>query len=139
MSLYKVKEARDHLLVPWVFSNSELRQFGFPPVEEFVGDWRAFMIVRGQYVGHVIASQAAKESPGRIISSRVLGDAHRRAGLWDAEPFLRRVERDLLPGIERTRKELFRMYPTARMFAVKEYPSEVESAAEGPPKPKRPE
>ena len=131
MGLYKVKEARDHLLAPWVFTTDELRQFGFPPVEEFVGDWSAFMTVRGQYVGHVVA-KGAKGSPGRIISGKALGHALRRAGLWDAEPFLRRVERVLLPGIERTRDELFRKYPAARPFALKGYPGEVESAAETP-------
>jgi hypothetical protein len=30
MGIYKVKEVRDHLLVPWVFTNDELRALGFP-------------------------------------------------------------------------------------------------------------
>lgn len=135
MGLYKVKEVRDHLLVPWVFTSDELRALGFPPVEDFIGDWNAFMAVRGQYVGHVIARKV-KGAPGRIISARALGHALRRAGLWDAERFLRRVERDLLPGIERTRDELYRKYPAARTFTLTGYSNEVESVAEGLQKPR---
>jgi hypothetical protein len=45
------------------------------------------------------AATASRASPGRIISARALGHSLRRASLWDAERFLRRVERNLLPGL----------------------------------------
>ena len=127
INVYRVKEVRDHLLVPWLFSDEELRALGLPPIEEFVGDWSAFIAVRGQYAGHVLSRRSSRSRPGRIVAPEALGRALLRAGLWDAESFLRRVERHLISGIERVRDELFTRYPECREFVRRTYLDRLKS------------
>lgn len=131
MNLYRLQETRDHFLEGCLFSDNELRRLGFPPVKEFVGDWNSFMIVRGQYTGHVIAKKATKTKPGRILSAVALGQALRKTDLWNSDNFLQRVREELVPGVERVKDELLQRYPDARNFLEFTYPTELKIAAEG--------
>ncbi len=130
MNVCRLKETRDYFLERWLFSDDGLRGAGFPPVEEFVGDWKSFLIVRNQYAGHVASQKATKTRPGRILSAAALGNALRKTGLWDSEHFLRRVRKELVPGVEKVRNELLRNYPGARRFFELTYPAELKASAE---------
>lgn len=130
ISLYRLKETRDHFLVS-LFSADELDTLGFLRLEQFVGDWKAFEIVRHQYAGHAIAKPAKSGRPGRMLTAGQLGRALRRTSLWDAEAFLLRIREELVPAVERVRDELFRRFPEARRFVEITYPEELNQAAEG--------
>ncbi len=119
LAVFRLRETRDHLLVGWLFTERQLRDLGFMPVEEFIGgerNWRSLEIVRHQILGHSIARKATKAKPGRIISPSSLGKAMWQAGLSDWEAFADRVRKELIPGVQRVRDELAEMYPDARTY-----------------------
>ena len=130
ITLYRLKEVRDHFLVPWLFADSELRAIGFPPIEELV-DWRSFVIVRGQYTGHSTSQKATLHRPGRMIPPDVLGRAARKAGIWPGPAFIQRT-RSLVPRVQRVRAQLSKRYPHVLLFR-NEYTRAVREAAEGCP------
>jgi hypothetical protein len=129
ITLYRLKEIRDHFLVPWLFTDPELRTLGLPPVEELVDDWRSFVTVRGQYTGHVRSKNATSIRPGQMISPDALGRAARKAGIWDGPAFLRRT-RSLVPKVRRVTNELARRHQHVLRFRNK-YTRTVRETAEG--------
>jgi hypothetical protein len=131
VNLYRLWEARTHLLCPWLFSDAALRELGMPPLEEFVSDWSALLTVRHQFAGHMLRNDPPKGKPGRILGAEGFGRALRAAGIWEAEAFLERVEREVIPGVERVRDELFRRWPAIRTYVSETYPRMVKQAAEG--------
>lgn len=132
INLYRLKETRDHFLVPWLFSDSDLRKLSFPPVEEFIGNdkWSSFETVRNQYAGHSTKGKPKKAEPGRIVPASRLGRALRDTGLNNLKVFLWRVVEELGPGIENVRAELTRRYPKVEGFIKDTYPLELERAKE---------
>ena len=134
VNIFRLKEAQDHFLVGWLFTEEELRSMGFPPIEEFIGGpekWKSFEVVRNQYAGHATSHKATRSKPGRIISAPVLGMALRQTGLWEMEAFLNRVQEELVPGVERVHNKLLSLYPNAQEFINKTYPKELEIGAKG--------
>lgn len=130
VNLYRIHEAREEMLVPWLYTDAELRGFGFGPVGEFVGHWPSFEIIRSQYTAHAVARRArAGLTPGRLVSAPILGRALRRTGLWDAQTFLRRVREDLVPAVERSRDALLARFPDARAFVAGGYLADLEASA----------
>lgn len=130
LAIYRLREIRESFLVPWLFSELELSTLGLGPIEHFVGDWSAFVMVRGQYVGHARRRKASRKFPARIPPPRILGEALVKSGLWERQSFLGRVREELVPAVERVRDELFKRYPDAKSFVEVEYPTELQAAAE---------
>ncbi len=119
LAVFRLRETHDHLLVGWLFTEQDLRNLGFLPIEEFVGGkrkWRALEIVRHQILGHALARKSTKTKPGRIIPAAALGKAMRQAGLSDWQAFADRIRADLIPGAQRVRDELAEKYPNARAY-----------------------
>jgi hypothetical protein len=119
LAVFRLREIRMHLVAGWLFTEDELKNFGFLPLEDFIGGermWRAFEIVRHQLMGHSIAHKSTKTKPGRMISGTALGKAIRQAGLQSWEGFADRVSKELVPGVLRTRDELAKRYPSARNY-----------------------
>jgi hypothetical protein len=128
--VYRLKEAREQLIVEWLLSEAELQNLGFRAIDEVMGGekkWRYFETIRGQYAGHSFAKRATNTRPGRIVDPRVLGKALREIGLFEPAEFLKRA-RGLVPGVEKVRDELSRRYPEARQF-LKDYGSDLEQGA----------
>jgi hypothetical protein len=129
IGLWRVHEARTQFLVPWLFSDEELRDLGVPSMDQFLGGtFKSFELVRHQYVGHATARRAKKGRPGQIIAPDVLGCALHDTGLLESKAFLTRVQNDLVPGIERARQDLVRRYPEAETYLKETYPIALESA-----------
>jgi hypothetical protein len=122
VNVFRLSEARTHLLCPWLFQDHELRAMGFLPLEEFVGHWSALLVIRHQFAGHILSRKADGAQPGRIIPPEVFGRALRDSGLGDAEALLGRVEAELIPAVERVRAELFRRWPAAEEYVRRTYP-----------------
>lgn len=129
VGLYRIHEAREELLVPWLYTDAELRSHGLAPVPEFVGDWKAFETLRSQYAAHATSRRADRGRPGRILPGVVFGRALKRTGLWDADAFLRRTREDLVPAVERVRDALLARFPEARPFVEGGYLAEIERGA----------
>jgi hypothetical protein len=124
MALWRLHEARSNFLVPWLFSETELKALGLLSLDEFLGPdgAKAFRIVRHQASGHATARKATKDGPGHIIEAAVFAKAIRAIGLQDASNFLARVEREVIPGVESVRGEIMKRYPSAATFFTKTYP-----------------
>lgn len=129
VGLYRLHEARTDLLVPWLYSDTELREHGFVTIREFVGDWSAFETLRHQYAAHATSRRAGQGRPGRILSGVVFGRALKRTGLWDAEAFLLRTREQLVPAVETIRDALLVRFPPAREFVEGGYLAEIEKGA----------
>ena len=129
VNLFRLWEAREHLLCPWLFKDGELRAMGFLPLEEFVGRWSALLTVRHQFAGHMLSREADRGQPGRILAPAVFGRALRESGLWEADVFLARVEHEVIPAVERVRAELFRRWPAAEDYVRRIYPDDVNRGA----------
>ena len=130
VGLYRIHEAREEMLVPWLYTDAELRGYGFAPMREFVHHWKSFEIIRSQFFAHATSHHAeAGRRPGRLIPGTVLGRALRRTGLWDTDSFLRRVREDLVPSVSKVRDALFVRFPDARGFVEGGYLAEIESGA----------
>ena len=133
VNLYRVQEARDHYLCPWVFSDDGLRALGLPDMEGFLGGalaWKAFELLRHQYAGHATGKGATASSPGRLLPARVLGRAIRDARLHDLPAFRRRIRMELAPALEGLRDEIGRRYPDLRRF-IQQYAAEERSGRPG--------
>ena len=133
VNLYRLWEARTHLLCPWLFSAAELRAFGLPEIEAFVGDWSSLLIVRHQFAGHMLRGRPERGKPGQLLPPERFGQALQGAGLSDAEAFLGRVEAEIIPAVERIRSELFRRWPAAETYVRRTYPDGVARGQEGTP------
>ena len=119
LSVYRLRETRDHLLREWLFTDKELRDLGLPPLQEFLGgekQWANFEIIRHNMAGHSMVRKATKSGPGRIIPARVLGTAVRQAGLSDWKAFVTRVRRELTPAVQNIRDELAKEYPEVKHY-----------------------
>jgi hypothetical protein len=135
VNVYRLQEARDHYLVPWVFSSDELRALGLRDMEAFLGGaaaWKAFALLRHQYAGHATGKARTATSPGRLVPARVLGKAIRDSGLNDLSLFLGRVRTELAPAIEQLRDEIGRRYPDLRRF-IQQYAADTSEASNRPP------
>jgi hypothetical protein len=130
INVYRLKETRDSFLAGWLFSEEELQNLSFPPVEEFIGaaKWNDFQILRHQYAGHATSKESTSNQPGRIVTAPRLGKAIKETGMSDLEQFLKRIQKELLPGVENTRDELTRRYPTVEEFVNMTYPLDLEKA-----------
>jgi hypothetical protein len=128
--VYRLKEVREQLIANWLLSETELQSLGFPPIDEAMG-WGEksyyFETLRGQFAGHSFAKKATRTKPGRIISPDVLGKALHKTGLLESGDFLKSA-RALVPGIEKVRDKLSRLYPEVKQF-LKDYSSELERGA----------
>jgi hypothetical protein len=133
VNLFRLWEAREQLLCPWLFSDEQLRRWGFPRIEDFVGRWPAFLTVRHQFGGHIRSREAEGGRPGRILAPEVFGRALRESGLGDPPAFLARVENEIIPGIERVRAELFMRWPAAETYVRRIYPERLARAQDGMP------
>lgn len=130
IEIFRLKETRNEFLVGWLFSDAKLRELGLPPLEEFVGDWKSFEMVRHQYAAHAIAKRSKRGRPARAMRAKTLGEVLRRSGLLNADEFLLRVKEELVPGVEKVRDEIFRKYPAAREFIEKGYASGLAAGLE---------
>jgi hypothetical protein len=133
INLFRLWEARENLLCPWLFREDELRAMGLPRIEEFGGRWSAFLTVRHQYAGHMLRREAEAGRPGQLLPPEVFGRALQESGLWDAGAFLARVEEQIVPAVERVRAELFRRWPAAEEYVRRIYPDSVKRGAGGDP------
>jgi|SRR5882724_378633 len=129
VNLYRLWEARQHLLSPWLFKDDELRAMGFLPLEEFVARWPALLTIRHQFAEHMLSREADRGQPGRILPPELFGRALRESGLWEADAFLARVENHVIPAVERVRAELFRRWPAAEDYVRRIYPDAVNRGA----------
>jgi hypothetical protein len=130
VNVYRVQEARENYLCPWVFADDELRALRLPDMREFVGGapaWKAFELLRHQYAGHATGKGATPASPAHLLPARVLGRAIHESGLYDLRVFLGRVRAELAPALERTRDEVGRRYPDLRGF-IQQYAVEMAEA-----------
>jgi hypothetical protein len=119
LSVYRLRETRDYLLAGWLFTDQELRDYGLPPLQEFIGNetkWKSFEIVRHNMGGHSMIRKTTKSKPGKIISAELLSTAVRRAGLDDWRGFVTRVNEELTPGVIKVRDELAQEYPDVRHY-----------------------
>ena len=131
LNLYRLHETRSHFLVPFLFTESELKKLGLISVEEFIGadGWKDFEILRHQYAGHATAKKAEGNISGQILSPKRLGEAIRKTGLNEPPGFLNRIENELLPPVERVRNELGERFPAAKEF-INSYNLAVEGELE---------
>jgi len=129
IGVYRVNETRKHFLIPWLFSEQELRLLGLPNVEQFVRDWSAFEIVRSQWAAHAQAKKSTATRPGRLIEPSVLGRALERTGIGNEEEFLRRVRDELIPAVERVRDKILKTHAQARDFITTGYPQALQRGA----------
>lgn len=128
MVLYRLHEIRSDFLL-WLFEEADLERLGLPPVETFVGNWGAFMVVRGQFVGHARRKETHGRRPGQVVPAEELGKATKRCGMVAQAEFLLRLREHLVPGVERLRDELFRLYPEARRFVTEIYGNDFKRGA----------
>jgi len=71
----RVKETRENFL-DWLFSDAGLRKLGLPPVEEFVGNWGKFLVVRDNLVVHTAKKKIEEKKEKTwtsIISDKIGG------------------------------------------------------------------
>jgi hypothetical protein len=119
LSVYRLRETRDHLLRDWLFTDQELREMGLPPLQEFIGGenkWTSFEIIRHNMAGHSMIRKATRSKPGRIVPAQVLGTASRQAGLSDWKAFVSRVRKELTPAVENIRDKLANEFPEVKHF-----------------------
>ena len=118
LNLYRLHETRSQFLVPFLFTENELRTRGLISVEEFIGadGWGDFEILRHQYAGHATAKKAKGNTSGHILPPERLGEAIRKTGLNEPSALFDRIEKELLPSIERVRNELGERFPAAKEF-----------------------
>lgn len=119
LSVYRLRETRDHLLVDWLFTDKEARDLGLPPLQEFIGgvkQWTNFELIRHNMAGHSMIRKATKSRPGGIVPARVLGTAVRQAGLSDWKVFVARVREELTPAVQNIRDELAKEYPEVKDY-----------------------
>jgi len=132
VNVYRVQEARENYLCPWVFSDAELCGLGLTDMKTFLGSraaWKAFAILRHQYAGHATGNRGNRTTPGRLLPARVLGKAIRDSGLHDLPAFLERIKTELAPVIERVRDEVGRRYPDLRGF-IRQYFADTSAASD---------
>jgi hypothetical protein len=100
VQVLRLKDLREAFLIDWLFRDSELRELGLPPVDEFVGEhkWESFQIVRKWYLGQ-LTGRAGKITR-RLAPPHALGKALREAGLWDVSGFVRRIS-ELVSSLEK--------------------------------------
>jgi hypothetical protein len=129
MNIFRLKEIRGSFIEGWLIPDERLRALGFPPVEEFIGagQWNLFVVVRHQYAGHATGKEGTFKYPGRIVPASLLGKAIREAGLLELESLLGRVQKELVPAVERVRDEIYKLYPVAKEFVIT-YALELERA-----------
>jgi hypothetical protein len=128
LAIFRVSEIRTWFLVDWLFTDAELRERRFPPVEEFIGRdrWSDFLICRHNYAGHASAAPATEREPAKLVPAKHLGRALRRCGLVPhLEKFLDRVNAELATGVEITVAELRFHYPAVDRFVREQYPTEL--------------
>jgi hypothetical protein len=58
VKLFRLWEAREQMLSPWLFRDDELRAMGLLPHQEFVGRWPALLTIRHQFAGHMLSREA---------------------------------------------------------------------------------
>ena len=129
VNLFRLHEAREQLLCPWLFSDEELRGMAFVPLAEFVGSWPALLTIRHQFAGHMLSRESDRGQPGRILAPEVSGRVWRESGLLEADVFLTRVENELIPAVERVRSELFRRWPATEDYVRRIYPAAFDRGA----------
>lgn len=115
LSVYRLRETRDHLLVDWLFTDREARNLGLPPLQDFIGDrkqWASFEIIRHNMAGHSMIRKATISRPGRIVPAKVLGTAVRQAGLSDWNTFVARVR----PAVQNLRDALAKEFPEVKDY-----------------------
>lgn len=128
--LWRLHETRKNFLVPWLFTDAELKALGLPTLDEFLGPGKVkfLEIVRHQYAGHPTAKGAKGGVPGEIIAPEVLGYALREIGLTRSAAFLDRVQCEIVPGVEKVRNEIVRRFPEAETYMKETYPIALEGA-----------
>lgn len=119
LSVYRLRETRDHLLVDWLFTDDEATALGLPPLQNFMGgekQWASLEIIRHNMAGHSMIRKGTKFRPGKIVPAQVLGTAVRQAGLSDWKAFVARVREELMPGVQKIRNELVKEYPEIKDY-----------------------
>jgi hypothetical protein len=119
LNVYRLRETRDHILFGWLFTDQELRDYGLPPLQEFIGNetkWKNFEIIRHNMAGHSMIRRSTKSKPGKIIPAELLSTAVRKAGLNDSRGFVTRVSEELTPGVIKVRDELAQEYPDVKHY-----------------------
>jgi hypothetical protein len=133
INLYRLKETRQGFLVEWLFSEDELLALSFPPIEHFfpLAKWGDFEMLRHQFAGHATGAEAKPGRPARMLPAARLGKALKETGLYDLGGFLKRIQDEILPGVESVRDALTSKYPKTRTFVTETYPLEIDAAASG--------
>jgi hypothetical protein len=121
LSVYRLRETRDHLIVDWLFTDAETTALGLPPLQNFMGgekEWASasLEIIRHNMAGHSMIRKGTKFRPGRIVPAQVLGKATRQTGLSDCKAFIARVREKLMPGVMKFGDELRNEYPEIKDY-----------------------
>lgn len=130
IQLARLHEIRENFLVPWLYTDAELKALGLPQLEEFLGTGKLKYLwtLRHQYAGHPTAAEANGNRAGRVISPSVLGEATRELQLGDAPSFLRRMVDELATGVEAVVADLRVRFPETELFVKEAYPLALERA-----------
>jgi len=134
VNLYRVMEIRDNFLIDFLFTEKELRDLGFPSIEEFLGGakkMRWLEILRHQFASHAMGRHAGNDQPGRLIPAKLLGQALREIGLIKLPDFAIRLREIVASKLESFVQELNRLFPTVERFIRREYPIELEKGRLG--------
>ena len=85
-------------------------------------------MLRHQYAGHATGAASSAKRPGSIIPPVRLGEAILGTGLSPLSPFLDRIAKELLPGVERVRDELTNRYKKVESYIKHEYPAKLQNS-----------
>ncbi len=127
--LHRVIELRDNFLIGILFTEDELRDFGFPSIEGFLGGAekvKFLRILRNQFAGHATAKWASAEKSGELLSGEVLGTALREIGLDKLPEFAKRLRDELSSQLEQFIGQMRRKFPAVDEFVKGGYALEVE-------------
>jgi len=134
VNLYRVIETRDHFLKDFLFTEEELRNLGFPSIEEFLGGpekMKCLEILRHQFAGHAMGRWAGNDQPGRLIPAKLLGQALRETGILELPEFAKRLVDEIAAKLENFVQELRRLFPAVDKFIKEDYPLELEKGRLG--------
>jgi hypothetical protein len=129
VNLYRVKEIQDHFLAEFLFTPEELRQLGFPSIEDFIGGpekMKWLEILRSQFAGHAHAVWYGNNKPGKIIPPKLLGQALRETGLTDLPGFASRLRDEFAVMLETFIQKLRQIFPVVDKYVRQDYPLELE-------------
>ncbi|HXK30439.1 MAG TPA: hypothetical protein VJ646_19515 [Candidatus Binatia bacterium] len=134
VNLYRVIELRENFLIDILFGKDELRDMGFPSIEELIGGsgkMKYLEILRHQFAGHATAKRASVKKPGKIIPAKLLGTALRETGIQNLREFATRLRDDLASQLERFVGQMRGKFLAVDKFVKDDYPLDLEKGRLG--------